>query len=174
MPSAFPLEPDHAATIARVGQMIRAAAAEQLSVVHPENAELSGVSIAQLSGRAGDAAVSRRNAVVITTGELDWDRPETWRGVLDRSPCGTGTCAKMAAMHARGALDIGEDFHHQGILDTVWTGRLLAETRVGDRPAVVPRITGRAWIYGRTEYPADAQDPFPRGFTVADIWARGG
>lgn len=170
----IPLDPDHAATIARVGQMLRAAAAEQLPVVHPENAAIAGVSIAQLSGRASDPGVSRRNAVVITTGELDWARPETWRGVLDRSPCGTGTCAKMAALHARGELAVGEDFRHQGILDTVWTGRLLSTTRVADRAAVVPRITGRGWIYGRTEYLADAQDPFPDGFTVADIWARGG
>jgi proline racemase len=167
------LQPDHAATIARTGQLLRAAAAEQLPVSHPDHPELGGISIAQLSGRARDAGVSRRNAVVITTGELDWERPETWRGVLDRSPCGTGTCAKMAVLHARGELALGEDFRHQGILDTVWTGRLIAETRVGDRPAVVPRITGRGWIYGRTEYLADPQDPFPGGFTVADIWARG-
>jgi len=169
----IPLEPDHAATIARVGQMIRAAAAHQLPVVHPENPALAGISIAQLSGRSRDASVSRRNAVVITTGELDWERPQTWRGVLDRSPCGTGTCAKMAALNARGELAIGEEFRHQGILDTVWTGRLLRETELGGRPAVVPRITGRGWIYGRTEYLHDAEDPFPEGFTVADIWARG-
>jgi proline racemase len=169
----IPLEPDHAGTIARVGQMIRAAAAEQLVVAHPQNPRYAGISIAQLSARAHDATVSRRNAVVITTGELDWARPETWRGVLDRSPCGTGTCAKMAVLHARGELALDEDFRHQGILDTVWTGRLLRETRVGDTRAVVPRITGRGWIYGRSEYLADAQDPFPHGFTVADIWARG-
>lgn len=170
----IPLTPDHAATIARVGQMLRAAAAEQLPVVHPENPALAGVSIAQLSGRSRNASVSRRNAVVITAGELDWARPDTWRGVLDRSPCGTGTCAKMAALHARGELAVGEDFRHEGILDTVWTGRLLAETHLGDVPAVLPRITGRGWIYGRTEYPADPHDPFPDGYTVADIWPRGG
>jgi proline racemase len=169
----IPIEPDHAATIARVGQMIRAAAAEQLPVVHPENAAIANVSIAQLSASARDTAVSRRNAVVITTGELDWARPETWRGVLDRSPCGTGTCAKMAVLHARGELAIDEDFFHQGILDTVWTGRLLRATRVGDRAAVVPRITGRGWIYARSEYLLDEADPFADGFTVADIWARG-
>ena len=200
----IPLEPDHAATIARVGQMIRAAAAEQLEVSHPLDSRHAGISIAQLSARARDASVTRgdssdasvsprdtgdapvsrrdprdasvwrRNAVVITTGELDWNRPETWRGVLDRSPCGTGTCAKMATLYARGELALGQDFHHQGILDTTWIGRLLRETQVGDVRAVVPRITGRGWIYGRTEYLFDADDPFPQGYTVADIWARGG
>ena len=167
------LTPDQGARIARVGQMLRAAAAEQLPVVHPENPDIAGVSIAQLSGPAADPANHRRNAVVITTGNLDWERPDTWRGVLDRSPCGTGTCARMAALHARGELALGEDFRHEGVLGTVWTGRLLGETRVGDHVAVLPRITGRGWIYGRTEYPADAADPFPEGFTVADIWARG-
>ena len=168
-----PLTPDNAGTIARVGAMIRAAAAEQIPVVHPENPAIANVSIAQLSALSGDADVSRRNAVVICSGDLDWERPETWRGVLDRSPCGTGTCAKMATLHARGELGIGEDFFHQGILDTVWTGRLLSTTSVGGQPAVAPRITGRGWIYGRTEYSADPADPFPDGYMVADIWPRG-
>ncbi|MDX1433632.1 MAG: proline racemase family protein, partial [Gammaproteobacteria bacterium] len=108
--------PDRAADIVRVGEMLRAAAAEQLPVAHPENPEIRNVSIAQLSAAPRGAGASRRNAVVVSTGELDWARPETWRGVLDRSPCGTGTCAKMAALHARGELAVGEDFHHEGIL----------------------------------------------------------
>ncbi len=167
------LQADNAAEIARVGEMLRAAAAEQLPVVHPENPEIRNVSISQLSAPATRTGVSRRNAVVISTGELDWERPETWRGVLDRSPCGTGTCAKMATLYARGELELGQDFHHQGILDTVFTGRLLRETRVGDQPAVVPAITGSGWIYGLSQYVLDDSDPFPEGFTVADIWSRG-
>ncbi|MFT5447268.1 MAG: proline racemase [Gammaproteobacteria bacterium] len=169
----IPLTTDNAGTIARIGSMIRAAAAQQVPVVHPENPAIANVSIAQLSAVSSDTDVSRRNAVVICSGDLDWERPETWRGVLDRSPCGTGTCAKMATLHARGELDIGEDFFHQGILDTVWTGRLLSTTSVGGQPAVAPRITGRGWIYGRTEYSADPADPFPDGYMVADIWPRG-
>jgi proline racemase len=167
------IEPDNAAEIARVGEMLRAAAAEQLPVVHPDNPEIRDVSIAQLSAPSGDPAVSRRNAVVISTGDLDWDRPETWRGVLDRSPCGTGTCAKMATLYARGELGLDEDFRHQGILGTVFTGRLIRECRVGSHRAVVPRLTGSGWIYGLSQYVVDDEDPFPDGFTVADIWARG-
>lgn len=167
------IEPDNAAEIARVGELLRAAAREQLPVTHPENPEIRNVSIAQLSAPATTAGVSLKNAVVISTGELDWKRPETWRGVLDRSPCGTGTCAKMATLHARGELGLDEDFNHQGILDTVFTGRLVRETSVGNQPAVVPSLTGSGWIYGMSQYVVDDSDPFPDGFTVADIWARG-
>ena len=76
----------------------------------------------------------------------------------------------MAVLHARGRLGIGEDFRHEGILGTVFTGRLLEETRVGDRPAVVPQITGTAWITGFADYVIDPTDPFPVGFQVGDIW----
>ncbi len=167
------LEPDNAAEIARVGEMLRAAAAEQLPVSHPENPEIRDVSIAQLSAPASSPGASRKNAVVISTGELDWERPETWRGVLDRSPCGTGTCARMATQFARGELELGQEFHHEGILGTVFTGRLLRETTVGNQPAVVPSLTGSGWIYGLSQYVVDDSDPFPDGFTVADIWSRG-
>jgi proline racemase len=167
------LEPDNAAEIARVGEMLRAAAAEQLPVTHPENPEIRNVSIAQLWAPASSPGAWFRNAVVISTGELDWNRPETWRGVLDRSPCGTGTCARMAALYARGELALGKDFNHQGILDTVFSGRLLRETSVGNQPAVVPVLTGSGWIYGLSQYVVDDSDPFPDGFTVADIWSRG-
>lgn len=167
------IEPDNAAEIARVGEMLRAAASEQLPVAHPENPDIRNVSIALLSAPTTKPGVSGRNAVVISTGQLDWGRPETWRGVLDRSPCGTGTCARMATLYARGALELGQAFHHEGILDTVFTGRLLRETRVGNQPAVVPAITGSGWIYGLSQYMVDESDPFPEGFTVADIWSRG-
>jgi proline racemase len=167
------IEPDNAGEIARIGEMLRAAAAEQLPVAHPENPQVCNVSIAQLSAVPGHGRASRRNAVVVSTGELDWQRPQTWRGVLDRSPCGTGTCAKMAVMHAKGELDLGEEFVHEGILGTHFTGRLLRETRVGEYAAVVPALSGRAWITGFSQYVVDAEDPFPEGFKVADIWSRG-
>ncbi len=100
-----------------------------------------------------------------------WDRPSTWKGVLDRSPCGTGTCAKMAALHAKGQLALNKDFRHEGILGTVFTGRLLRETTVGSYGAVVPTLTGTAWITGFAQYMLDPEDPFPNGFTVGDIWS---
>ena len=127
------LTPDEGADIARITEMIKAAANDQLPVVHPEQPGFAGITIGQLSGPAHDPANSMRNVVTVSTGTLDWDRPATWTGAIDRSPCGTGTCARMAVLHAKGQLAIGEDFRHEGILGTVFTGRLLEETRVGDR-----------------------------------------
>jgi proline racemase len=150
--------------------MIRAAAREQLPVVHPENADIVGPTISQLSGPPVDPRAHRKNAVTVSTGEVDWDRPATWTGALDRCPCGTGTCAQMAVRHARGQLDLNRDFCHEGILGTLFTGRLIEETRVGDYPAVVPTLSGQAWITGFANYVLDPTDPFPEGFTVGDIW----
>ncbi len=166
----FRLVPDEGRDITRVTELIKAAAAEQLPVVHPEQPGFAGITIGQLSGPAHDPANAWRNVVTVSTGQLDWDRPSTWAGVIDRSPCGTGTCAKMAVLHAKGRLAIGEDFRHEGILDTVFTGRLVQETRVGERVGVVPTITGTAWITGFASYVLDPKDPFPEGFTVGDIW----
>jgi len=164
------LTPDEGRDSVRITEMIKAAANEQLPVVHPEQPGFAGITIGQLSGPAHDPANSMRNVVTVSTGRLDWEKPSTWTGAIDRSPCGTGTSARMAILHAKGRLRIGEDFRHEGVLGTVFTGRLLEETRVGDRPAVVPQITGTAWITGFASYVVDPTDPFPDGFTVGDIW----
>lgn len=156
--------------IARVSEMIRTATVEQHPVAHPLEPTLQGPSITQLSGVATLEGAQRRNAVTLSTGPLDWDRPDTWTGALDRCPCGTGTSAKMAVMHARGELAIGEDFIHQGPLDTTFSGRLLETTTVGPFDAVIPEIGGQGWITGYSEYVLDETDPFPAGFTVGDIW----
>ncbi len=165
------LVPDEGGEIARVGAMLTAAAREQLPAVHPENPEISGVSISQLSGPPSAPNASWKNAVTVSTGTVDWNRPDTWAGALDRSPCGTGTCAKMATLHARGALGVGEDFHHEGPLGTIFTGRIIKETELGSYKAIVPTLTGRAWISGIAQYVLDAEDPFPEGFTLGDLWA---
>ena len=164
------LTPDEGRDIARIGEMIKAATQEQLPVVHPDNPEIAGVSISQLSGPPHDPANHRRNAVIVSTGQLNWNRPATWTGALDRSPCGTGTCAKMAVLHAKGQLGLQQDFQHEGVLGTVFTGRLVEETKVGPYRAVVPTLSGRAWITGFAHYVLDPDDPFPEGFTVGDIW----
>ena len=85
-------------------------------------------------------------------------------GWFDRSPCGTGTSARMAELHARGALALGADFVNESFIGSRFIGRLIAETEVEGRPAVIPTITGRAWITGRAEYLLDPADPFPNGF----------
>ena len=87
-------------------------------------------------------------------------------GWLDRSPCGTGTSARMAALHARGELPIGQEFVNESVIGGRFTGRLVEEVSVGATTAVVPELSGRAWITGMGEYLLDPSDPFPTGFTL--------
>ncbi len=169
-PLGLRLEPGSAGEVARVCEMIKAAAKEQLRCVHPENPEISGVTIGVISGAPQHPDATLKNAAVVSTGELDWERRETWTAALDRSPCGTGTCAKMATLHAKGKLGLNENFNHEGILGTIFTGRLVAETKVGPYQAVVPTITGQAWITSFSQYVVDPTDPFPDGFIIGDIW----
>ena len=92
------------------------------------------------------------------------------------SPCGTGTCARMATLYARGRLSLNRPFRHEGILGTIFTGELIREIDLGvgaPYPAVVPTLSGRAWITGTANYMLDPDDPFPEGFTIGDIWGAG-
>ena len=85
-------------------------------------------------------------------------------GWFDRSPCGTGTSARMAELWARGELAVGEDFENESFIGTRFIGRIVAETDVAGVPAIVPTITGRAWVTGMAQYVYDPSDPFPVGF----------
>lgn len=167
------LKPEHGKEIARVSAMIRQAAIEQLPVAHPDYPGV-GITISQLSGPADNPQADWKNAVTMPTGPLSWDDPASWTGAIDRCPCGTGTCAKMAVLHAKGELPLQQDFRHQGILGTVYTGRLLEETHVGNTLAVVPSLSGRSWIHGYSTIVLDEDDPFPEGYTVGDIWPQAG
>ncbi len=169
-PFGLRLTPDEGRDIVRISEMIKAAAREQLPVVHPENPAIAGVTIAELSGPPTHPQAHLKNVVTVSTGKLDWERPASWTGAIDRSPCGTGTCAKMAALHAKGKLPLNQDFRHEGILGTLFTGRLIGERQVGPYPAVIPTLSGRAWITGFSHYVVDPDDPFPNGFTLGDIW----
>jgi len=164
------LTPDEGRDIVRISEMIKAATREQLPVVHPEQPGFSGVTIAELSGPPLSPEADMKNAVTVSTGTLDWNRPATWTGAIDRSPCGTGTCAKMATLHAKGKLGLNQDFRHEGILGTIFTGRLTGVAQVGKYTAVLPTISGQAWITGLSTYVVDPEDPFPEGFTLGDIW----
>ena len=169
-PLGLRLTPDEGRDIVRISEMVKAAAREQLPVSHPENPGFPGITISVLSGPPTHPKAHAKNAVTVSTGELDWNRPSTWTGVLDRSPCGTGTCAKMAALHAKGRLGLNQDFHHEGLLGTIFTGRLVGETKVGPYRAVIPTIGGQAWITGFCNHVLDPEDPFQEGFTIGDIW----
>ncbi|MFJ4845828.1 MULTISPECIES: proline racemase family protein [unclassified Streptomyces] len=121
--------------------------------VHPEDPTIRGCKHVQLLAPGSDA-VRSRHAMAIHPG---------W---FDRSPCGTGTSARMAQLHARGELPLHEDFVNESFIGTHFTGRLTGTTEVGGHPAVLPSITGRAWITGTAQYLLDPDDPFPAGFVL--------
>jgi proline racemase len=136
------------------GLAIMAAINEQDLPVHPENPGITGCHHVQLVAPGSDAKRSR-HAMAIHPG---------W---FDRSPCGTGTSARMAQLHARGELPLHTDFVNESFIGTTFTGRLVEETVLGDgRTAVVPTITGRAWITGTAQYLIDPEDPFQAGFLL--------
>jgi proline racemase len=173
---------DQGAALVRAGRKLTQAALEQLpEVVHPTEPSIRGVSICCLTGSVsredgsedgeGGGRVRSSNTVVIATGELKWDDPDTFNsGILDRSPCGTGTCARMAILHARGMLPIGTEFEHRSITGATFVGKCESTCTVGGLDAVSPSITGRAWVTGYNTLLLRHDDPFPEGFTVGDVW----
>lgn len=147
------VEPEHAGELVVAGLALMDAVPEP---VHPVDPGIRGCHHVIWTTPPGDGPdrPDGRGATAIHPG---------W---IDRSPCGTGTSARMAALHARGELGLDTPFVHESIIGTRFTGRLLSQTTVGDRPAVVPEITGRAWLTGRAQYVLDPTDPFPEGFAV--------
>ena len=121
---------------------------------HPADPRISGCKHVIFTAPGEDGPHSQRSATSIHPG---------W---LDRSPCGTGTSARLAALHARGELEVGQGFVNRSVIGTRFGGRIVAETEVGGLPAVVPEITGRAWITGMGQYVLDPEDPFPEGFAL--------
>ena len=164
------LEAENGAEIARVSEALRHAAAEQLPVTHPDNPRITGPTISYLHGAPTTPGTDGRGAATVSTGCFDPDRPHVATGILDRSPCGTATSARMAVLHARGLLRPGEPFVNAGPLGTTFSCVIEEEAQVGPYPAIVPSIAGQAWIYGISQYRVDPSDPFPEGFTVGDIW----
>jgi proline racemase len=165
------LQDNMAAELCRVGEMIKVACREQFPVQHPTE-DYPGVDILVFRGPATPGSGAHaKNAVVMSNNVLDWEKPETWTAMLDRSPCGTGTCAVMAVLHARGQLQVGEPFVHESIVGSKFTGTILQETTLQDgRSAIIPQIEGSAYIAQYSEVVVDPTDPFPEGYRVADIW----
>jgi proline racemase len=164
------LRPERGRDLTRVASLILRSAQDQLEVAHPDYPGI-GITVSQLSGPTDNPDADWRNTVTMASGSIDLDDPSTWTGALDRCPSGTGTSAKMAVLHAKGELELDRPFRHEGLLGTVYTGRLVEEAEVAGRPGVVPTISGQAWIYGFSTYVLDPTDPFTHGFTVGDLWA---
>jgi proline racemase len=135
------------------GLRIMAAVNESGPPVHPEQPKITGCHHVILHADGRDGA-DGRSATAVHPG---------W---LDRSPCGTGTSARMAQLHARGEFALGDAFVHESVIGTRFTGRLVGETDAGGLAAVVPEITGRAWVTGMAQYLLDPDDPFPAGFAL--------
>jgi proline racemase len=151
--------PEAARKLAELGEEVRRAArAQHLDVVHPENPAITGVSIVQLNTPfQGPGAVARNTCIVAP-------------GRSDRSPTGTGLSARLAVLHAKGLMKPGETLTHESIIGSRFEGRIVRETEIGGRPAIVPAIKGRAWITGVTNLMLDPTDPWPSGYIVADTW----
>lgn len=148
------LAPAEAQRIVEVGEAIRAQIEREFPLVHPDRPGAKGLLYVQFFGPSTRAGVNFKNAVVVAPLGLD------------RSPCGTGTSARMASLYARGELALGAPFVHESVLGTLFTGQLVGTTRVGPYPAVVPEITGRAFLTGLSTLVLDPDDPFPSGFLL--------
>ena len=166
------LTPDEGRDITRVSEMIKAAAQEQLPGVHPEQPGFSGVTIAQLSGppsRPGRRREERRRRSRPASSTGTGRPPGPAR--IDRSPCGTGTCAKMATLHAKGRLALESGLSATRAFSAPSSPGAWSRRRsVGPYRAVVPTLSGSGLDHRLREYVVDPEDPFPEGFTVGDIW----
>jgi proline racemase len=156
----FQLVPSEARAMCELGETIKAAAAEQLETVHPENPQIPGITNMCFLGPVSEMAggLTARNATVV--------RP----GRLDRSPCGTGTSARLAIMHAKGEIDVGQEFVHESVIGSKFFSEVVATAQVGDFNAVIPAVAGRAWITHISQHGLDPSDPFPEGYTLSDSW----
>jgi proline racemase len=156
----FKLETHEAAQLVDVGERIKKAAAEQIPCVHPENPKIHTINQTLFAGPLIETPEGKRskNTVIVSPGRHD------------RSPCGTGTSARLAVLHARGQIGVGETFVHESLIGTEFIGRLRGTADVNGSSAVLPTITGSAWITAFHQYVLDPTDPFPRGFRLGDAW----
>jgi proline racemase len=153
---------DEARDLCSLGQKIKTAAAAQLTVSHPENPLIPGITQTEFMGplRREGNRLTAKNAVIVSPGRND------------RSPCGTGTSARLAAMHAKKQIKQGEIFDHESIIGTHFIGEVVGTTTIGKYPAVIPTVAGQAWITAICQFGYDPSDPFPEGFTLSDTWLR--
>jgi proline racemase len=147
------VDPAQSAALVQRGREIMTAINAVERPVHPEDPRIAGCRHVVFHAPGRDGADAR----AATSIHPGW---------LDRSPCGTGTSARLAQLHARGELAVGDAFVNESVIGTRFTGRVVEETTVGGRPAIVPEITGRAWITAMGQYLLDAEDPFPAGFAL--------
>lgn len=145
------------------GERIKSAVVAEYPVTHPENPEINTVTFTQCAGpviTASDGVKMGQNAVVVSPGKID------------RSPCGTGTSARLTVLAARCEIEIGETYLSRSLIGSEFQSQIVYDTTVGALPAIVPRIVGRAWITAHHQFTLDPTDPFPHGYTLSDTWYR--
>lgn len=158
----FQIVPDEAAKMARMGVQIIKAANQQLGFHHPENPDWKHISFCLFAGPLGTdvGGFTARSAVTIQPGKID------------RSPTGTALSARMAVMAARGEMAVGQTLTATSIIGSQFTGQIAELTEVGNRPAIIPEISGRGWITGVHQHMLDPDDPWPEGYKVNDTWGQ--
>ena len=152
------IEPGEARALVDLGTRIRRAAREQIAVSHPSLPGFTSIEY---------ALFHRRDGGTVRTGNV------IFPGRMDRSPCGTGTAALLATGHARGELEAGASLVMRSIIGSTFEARITHTTAVGPHSAVVPWISGRAWIFARATLGIDPCDPFAAGYTLPDTWGEG-
>jgi proline racemase len=158
----FTMVPEEAREIATIGRRIVKAANQQLGFSHPAFPEWKHFSFCFMTGPLEkiDGHLSSRNACIINPGKLD------------RSPTGTGCSALMAVFHAKGLMQVGDSYIGRSIIESRFTGRIAGQTETGGKPAIIPTITGRAWITGQSTLMLDPDDPWPGGYKISDTWPK--
>ena len=158
--AGFRIVPGEARAMADLGMRITRAANERLGFVHPENPDWDHISFCLFTGPTVEAegALQVSHAVAI--------RP----GKIDRSPTGTAVSARMAVLHAKGRMRVGDRYVARSIIGSVFEGRIAEATTVGSRPAIVPVVSGSAWITGTHQLMLDPSDPYPLGYRLSDTW----
>jgi proline racemase len=156
----FAIDPSEARELCEMGQRIKLAAVEQTEVQHPINPAIPGITNTEFMAplRTENGNLIARNCVVVSPGRCD------------RSPCGTGSSARLALLHARGLIAPGQTFIHESITGSRFTCSIDGLTEVGPYAAVIPAIAGQAWITGLYQMGIDPTDPYPEGFTLSDTW----
>lgn len=156
----FSIEESEARELAELGIKITNAANQQLGFHHPGQSEWKHISFCLFAGTLEKTAdgFAARSAVTIQPGKVD------------RSPTGTAVSARMAVLHARGQMKIGEQLLARSIIGSTFTGQIVTTADVGGHPAIIPSISGRAWITGTHQHMLDPADPWPQGYRLKDTW----
>jgi proline racemase len=148
---------ESARDVVSAASAVEQAAREAIRVQHPEIPEIDFISYVMVAGDDDPAGGSLRGATVLS-------------GRVDRSPCGTGSSARLAIMAARGQASVGSRFVARSLIDSEFVVEITGETAVGGRPAILPRISGRGFVVGTRTTAVDPNDPYPTGYLLSDVW----